>query len=528
MIAILHQAITGQRRILRLAIGCAVLAALAAVALLALSGWFLAGASIAGLSGIIAVQGFNYLLPSAGIRAAAIIRTGTRYGERVLGHRAALFALAKVRMGVFEMVAARALAGHDAGRSGAIANRLGHDVDTLEDAVIRQVSRPGAWTAAGAGLAAALFLGWAPGLAVLATLALMRGTAMTMAARLLPEPAARTATTLAALQADYAEMAMPCAEIAVYDLGPAMTAELARIAQDHEAARNDLVQAEAMIAAVQTVLATGGLALMIVLAHGAAPAFALGVLGVAAAMEIWAGLASTDMRRHQVALAQAHLADLTTPATVAAPVTPTIGARPAIRIGDQILPHGCRVLVRGRSGAGKTRLIETLAGLRRDAPQNLAVDGIAVPDLDLAALRPVFALADQDAQLLAGSVADNLRLARPRIDEHAMWRALAIAAADDVVRALPDGLQQWLGGDGARLSGGQKRRITLARALLAQRPWLMLDEPSEGLDAATEARLIETLRTWLDQTGTGLILVSHRPAMAALADRIIDVHSAIP
>ena len=125
--------------------------------------------------------------------------------------------------------------------------------------------------------------------------------------------------------------------------------------------------------------------------------------------------------------------------------------------------------------------------------------------------------------MMAGSVADNLGLARPRVDADAMWRALAIAAADDVVRALPDGLQQWLGGDGARLSGGQKRRITLARALLAQRPWLILDEPSEGLDAATEARLIENLRAWLDQTGTGLILVSHRPAMAALADLAIDV-----
>ena len=138
-------------------------------------------------------------------------------------------------------------------------------------------------------------------------------------------------------------------------------------------------------------------------------------------------------------------------------------------------------------------------------------------------MRPVFALAPQDAALIAGSVADNLGLARSGLNDDAMWQALRVACADDVVRALPDGLQQWLGGDGARLSGGQRRRITLARALLADRPWLVLDEPSEGLDSATEARLVASLRAWLSETGKGLVLVSHRPAMAALADLVVDL-----
>jgi ATP-binding cassette subfamily C protein CydC len=98
-----------------------------------------------------------------------------------------------------------------------------------------------------------------------------------------------------------------------------------------------------------------------------------------------------------------------------------------------------------------------------------------------------------------------------------------VACVEDVVRALPDGLDQWLGGDGARLSGGQRRRIVLARALLARRPWLVLDEPSEGLDVQTEARLADALELWLRQHDTGLLLISHRPAMARLADMTIHV-----
>jgi ATP-binding cassette subfamily C protein CydC len=125
--------------------------------------------------------------------------------------------------------------------------------------------------------------------------------------------------------------------------------------------------------------------------------------------------------------------------------------------------------------------------------------------------------------MIAGSVADNLGLARPGLTTQAMWEALTVACAADMVRALPDGLHQWLGSDGARLSGGQRRRLAIARALLAGRPWLVLDEPSEGLDAQTERNLISRLDAWLGMTGTGLLLISHRPAMGVLADTVVEI-----
>jgi ATP-binding cassette subfamily C protein CydC len=519
---LLHAAMANQKRTIRWGVLCAILAGLSAVGLLAVSGWFLAGAAAAGLGGTLAVQGFNSLLPSAAIRAAAILRTGTRYGERLLSHRAALFALAQLRTTLFGRIAARALAGQNAGRSGTIANQLGRDVDALEDAVIRQVSRPGVWAAGLAGFAATLLPGWLPALVLLATMAAMRLAAKGLALRTLPDPLNRAAAAYAALQADYADMAGPCADIAVYGLAPALSEALANEAVRHDAARHDVIRAEALIGASQTIIASLGVAVMAGASQGPAPIFALALLGAMAALEAWAGLAATDMRSHHLALAQTHLATLAEP-LAPAPEAPSLALTPDLTLCGQTIPYGSRVLVVGASGAGKTRLIETLVGLRQDAPQALAVSGVSPTSLGMAALRPIFALCPQDAQLIAGSVADNLTLARAGMTEAAMWQALEAACADYVVRGLPDGLQQWLGGDGARLSGGQRRRIALARALLADCPWLVLDEPSEGLDAATEARLVASLDRWLANTGKGLVLVSHRPAMAALAELQVEL-----
>jgi ATP-binding cassette subfamily C protein CydC len=514
----LKAAIATQKRSVRWAVFCAVIAALSAVGLLAVSGWFLAGSAAAGLGGMAAVQGFNYLLPSAAIRAAAIARTATRYGERLLSHRAALYALAQFRTALFGMVAAKALAGKSPASSGSVANRLGSDVDALEDAVIRQVTRPGAWSAGLAATAAALMAGWIGCAILLATLALMRWCARGLAAGLLPEPIDRAAAAHETLQAEYAEMAGPCADIAVYGLAPAMADTLAEKARHYDLAQRDVVRAQALVSASQTLLATVGLMLLASFAQASAPIFALAMLGTMAGLENWGGLAVSDMRQHRVDLAQRHLASITAPH--AAPTFAPPPDRPDLMLCGQTIAYGSRLLVRGPSGAGKTRLLETLIGLREDAPQAVAVDGA---DGGLAERRAGFALAAQDAPIMAGSVADNLALARSGLSETDMWEALKLACVDDVVRALPNGLQQWLGGDGARLSGGQKRRIALARALLTDRPWLVLDEPSEGLDAATEARLVVSLEQWLNRSGKGLLLVSHRPAMARLATSAIDL-----
>ena len=181
-----------------------------------------------------------------------------------------------------------------------------------------------------------------------------------------------------------------------------------------------------------------------------------------------------------------------------------------------VVQPGERVLITGASGAGKSRILGTILGLRSDAPQRVVVGEAEVRELGLETLRRVFGNAPQDASLIAGTVADNLRLARQGVTEAQMWEALKVACLADTVRALPHGLDQWLGADGARLSGGQLKRLSVARALLSGRPWLVLDEPSEGLDSETEQALSKNLDRWLEDTGTGLILVSHRQGLHSL------------
>ena len=101
------------------------------------------------------------------------------------------------------------------------------------------------------------------------------------------------------------------------------------------------------------------------------------------------------------------------------------------------------------------------------------------------------------------------------------WAALEEACLADRIRAAPEGLATYVGDDGERLSGGERRRLALARAYLRDAPWLLLDEPTEGLDPATEAEVVARLDARLKRTGKGLILVSHRPAPVAICPKVV-------
>lgn len=189
----------------------------------------------------------------------------------------------------------------------------------------------------------------------------------------------------------------------------------------------------------------------------------------------------------------------------AAPSSPP-GPQPLTLLGLTLRP-GERLAVSGPSGCGKTTAIETLLGLRES--------GSLTP-------REAFAWLPQDAGLVAGTVRDNLRLAAPTASDEDLWAALDDACLADRIRAAPEGLLAYVGDDGERLSGGERRRLALARAYLRDAPWLLLDEPTEGLDPVTEAAVVARLDARLQRTGQGLVLVSHRAAPLAICPRRVQ------
>ena len=194
-----------------------------------------------------------------------------------------------------------------------------------------------------------------------------------------------------------------------------------------------------------------------------------------------------------------------------------------LRFDGRRFEPGTRLGITGPSGCGKTRTLEALVGLRAPPSGRFLVGATPLESVPLGWARPLFAYAPQDARLVTGTVAENLRLASPRADDAALWDALADAQLDARVRRLPEGLATWVGDGGEVLSGGERRRLSLARAYLRSAPWLLLDEPTEGLDRGTETELVAALDRRLSRTGQGVVIVSHRPTPLTLCREFLDV-----
>ncbi|WP_198376494.1 ATP-binding cassette domain-containing protein, partial [Neoroseomonas rubea] len=194
--------------------------------------------------------------------------------------------------------------------------------------------------------------------------------------------------------------------------------------------------------------------------------------------------------------------------------------RPAVFEGlDLDVPEGARIALLGPSGAGKSTLAALL--LKFAAPQQgrITLGGVDIADLPAAELRRRVAWLTQDARLFDDSIAANLRLAAPEATETELWKALDRAQVGELVRGLPEGLETQCGEGGLRFSGGQARRLALARTLLSPAPVLILDEPAAGLDADTERAFLQTLDE--ATAGRSVILILHHLTGVERPSRIL-------
>lgn len=193
----------------------------------------------------------------------------------------------------------------------------------------------------------------------------------------------------------------------------------------------------------------------------------------------------------------------------------------SLEAASLVVQPGETVALVGPSGIGKSTLLDVLLGFVEPTEGRVRIGGEDLAGLDLDRWREHIAWVPQRPHLFAGSIAENVRLARPHADDATVLEALREAGAYDFVTGLPQGMDTPLGEDGAGLSAGQRQRLALARAFLADRPLLLLDEPTAALDGETEAGIVDAVRRLA--AGRTVLLVVHRPALLAVADRVVSL-----
>lgn len=197
------------------------------------------------------------------------------------------------------------------------------------------------------------------------------------------------------------------------------------------------------------------------------------------------------------------------------------GRGPVLKGINLDVPRGAKVVILGPSGSGKSTLLSLVRGSLPLQEGEICIDGIPLSSLPASEVRKLSASVSQTTWLFTGTVADNLRLACPKATEEEMWQALRQANVADDIERMPRGLETDLGESGALISGGQAQRISLARALLSGRQFLLLDEPTSQVDIESEQKIVDALSA-LGSTWT-LLIATHRRSLVDIADAVYEM-----
>ena len=510
-----------------------VLVAIAALAMLLLlmtqSGVMVAGAAL----------GTALAAPLA-LRSVGLLRIVLRYAERMATHDAMFRALAALRVWFFRGLAARAAGGLGFRRAGDVLSRLVNDIEALDILYIRIVVP----------LTGAVVL-----LPVLAwwigrhdpVLALVVCALFVLASLVLPLAAARAswhaggriASAFGQLRTACLDTLTGLREVRAFGAEGRMLAivqgrEAGLLAAQHAVAGRAALAGAAAFLAGQAAL----LAVLVAMLGGGSAALAGIAFLVVAAFEAVAVLPRVGVAAGHAAHAAARvldIADSPLPPAPPAAAMPTGSAlrfeavhfawspdRAAVFDGLTLdIPQGSRVALLGPSGAGKSTLAALLLKVAHPDAGRILLGGVDIATLNDAAVRARCTWLSQSTHLFSDTIRANLLLGAPPgavLDDARLWTALDGARIADLVRALPNGLDTWVGEGGLGFSGGQGRRLALARALLSDAPILVLDEPCAGLDAATEREFFLALND--AAPGRTVLLIAHRLIGTERLDRI--------
>jgi len=484
-----------------------VLAFLLGAALLGLAGWFIAASAVAGLA---VASTFSFLFPSAGVQALAWARTLARYRERISTHEATLDLVGSLRTSLFARALRLPCDRVSELRTSELLGRITVDSDAVENLLLRSAFPILAAIAALVG-AAALFATLSIALAVVAVagLVLASGVLVGLACHQAGQPARRFVVARADARQTLIETLDGLPELRSFGAEQRAAAAATRQLELFGRSRRQLTRLTARGQSIGTFLADLTLLAVILTAAGligtpalAAPAFVAVCLVAIVVFEPVVGLPGAVTAMARARAASARLTELfpssaTARPTTATPVDWTQPCTVQVKLEDHDfeleLAAGETVLLTGASGTGKSTILRAITGQPAPGVQ-VHLAGVETADIDPQRLAEHVTLVAQDAHVFDGTVRENLKLADPAANESELWAALAAAALDDTVAGFPAGLDTPVGPGGAALSGGQRRRLSVAQGLLRHADVLLLDEPTEGLDAPTAARLLTGVR----------------------------------
>lgn len=528
------------RWLMTLGVLLAILTLLASVGLLTLSGWFLSASALAGTAGI---YSFNYMLPAAGVRGAAITRTAGRYFERLVSHDATFRVLQHLRVFTFSRLLPLSPAGLERFRQGELLNRLVADVDALDHLYLRVIS-----PMVGA-LVTIIVVTF--GLSFLdMSLAFTLGGIMLLTLLVLPplfwQAGRPTGVALTELRGDYRQQLVAWlhgqAELRLFGASARWRQRLEQTelnwleAQRRQAGLTALSQALMLLIAGFTVivmlwLSAGGVGgnstpgALIALFVFCALAVFEAMTPVTAAFQHLGQVTASALRLTQILEQKPEVTfptgGPTPPQTVALHIQDVTfhypaQPQPALNRLTLDIASGEHIALLGRTGCGKSTLLQLLTRARDPQSGSILINGVPLADYDEATLRGMTGVVPQRVHLFSATLRDNLLLACPAASDDALSHTLTRVGLEGLLE--DDGLNAWLGEGGRQLSGGELRRLAIARALLHNAPLMLLDEPTEGLDARTEGQILTLLHeVCADKT---VVMVTHRLRGLSTFDRI--------
>jgi len=529
------------------------LTALASIALLTLSGWFISASAIAGF---VAVDGntlaFNFMLPAAQIRALAITRTVGRYGERIVTHEATFRVLAGVRSWFFQQLIPLVPGRLSALRSGDLLSRMTADIDAL-DALYLRLLAPAVVAAIGVSAVIVFLARYAP------VISLTTGSMLIVASLWVPWLFNRLgrvgAEEIVVLAANFRirqlDMMQGLADLIANQAYGRFSDKLSQFSDLMINTQRRNNRLSALSSAFGLLLSQLALFIALVLAAIAfkdgllsGPDAAVVVFCTIAAFELVMPLPQAMQMLGKTQKAARRIRQVTEmPPTITKPNQPLalpkrydlhlndVSFRYSDRQGRVLkninltIPQGCKIAIIGPSGSGKTSLLHLLMRYYDPEQGCVLLAGQNIRQFDADELMTCFGVLSQRSQLFAASIKENLLIAKAEASATELNASVKAAGLEAFIGRLPEGLETWVGESGVKVSGGEARRIALARLYLKNAPVLILDEPTEGLDSDTEREVFDALAAFAkDKT---VVMVTHREAGLGLVDVVYGMERGV-